>query len=187
MSPITPSKTLTLSEFLVIPVDDVACELIDGKAVPKMSPKLFHASLQKSLLILIDNWCQGSGRVYPEWAVVLKRQGKDWVPVPDLTYVSAERLPLDYREDDACPVLPELVIEIISPGQSFGELAEKATDYLTAGVDRVWIVDAQAKTITVFYPDAVPQTFKGERVIRDELLTGLDLSPKIVFQQAGII
>ena len=186
MSPITPSKSLTLSEFLALPNDDVACELIDGQVIPKMSPKLFHASLQKSLLILIDNWCQSSGRVYPEWAVVLKRQGRDWVPVPDLTYVSAKRLPLDYMEDDACPVLPELVIEIISPGQSFGEMVAKATDYLTAGVDRVWVVDAQAKTITVFYPDAFPQTFKGERVIRDELLPGLDLSPEIVFQQARV-
>ena len=90
MSSITPSKALTLSEFLALPNDDVACELIDGQVIPKMSPKLFHASLQKSLLLLIDNWCQSSGRVYPEWAVVLKRQGRDWVPVPDLFHFLVE-------------------------------------------------------------------------------------------------
>ena len=36
--------------------------------------------------------------------------------------------------DEACPVAPELVIEIISPGQTFGDLAEKSADYLQAGV-----------------------------------------------------
>jgi hypothetical protein len=35
---------LTLEEFLALPDDDVACELIDGQAVPKMSPKFFRGS-----------------------------------------------------------------------------------------------------------------------------------------------
>ncbi len=55
------------------------------------------------------------------------------MPVPDLLYVSYERLSRDWNEDEPCPVPPELVIEIISPGQSFGEMTEKATDYLTLG------------------------------------------------------
>ncbi|WP_277878045.1 Uma2 family endonuclease [Leptolyngbya sp. FACHB-261] len=47
--------------------------------------------------------------------------------------------------DEACPIAPELVIEIISPGQTFGEMTQKATDYLSAGVLRVWIVDPPFK------------------------------------------
>ncbi len=46
-------------------------------------------------------------------------------------------------------MLPDLVIEIISPEQSFGEMSAKATDYLDAGVMRVWIVDAKAIFMTV--------------------------------------
>ena len=38
---------LTLEEFLALPDDDVAYELIDGQAVPKMSPKFFHSTVQK--------------------------------------------------------------------------------------------------------------------------------------------
>jgi Uma2 family endonuclease len=49
-----------------------------------------------------------------------------------------------------CPALPQLVIEIISPSQSFGEMTSKATDYLRAGVDRVRVVDNQAPSVTVF-------------------------------------
>lgn len=127
----TTSK-LSLQEFLSLPESNDRCELVSGRLQPKMSPKYKHASLQGRLYRLIDDWCseQQCGRVCPEWGVILQRQGEDWVPVPDLTYVSYERLPASWEEDEPCPVVPELVIEIISPGQTFGELTEKATDYL---------------------------------------------------------
>lgn len=177
---------LSLEEFLKLPEDDVACELVDGKAIPKMSPKGFHAALQGALLILVQNWCKEKGRIYPEWALVLQRHGKDWVPVPDLTYISFKHLSEDWMKDEPCPTPPELAIEIISPGQTFGDLAEKASDYLAAGVSRVWVVDSKARSTTIFFPDASPQTKRGTDLFTDSLLEGLELSPQQIFQQAGL-
>lgn len=90
-------------------------------------------------------------------------------------------------QDEACPVAPELIIEIISPGQTFGEMTEKATDYLKAGVQRVWIIDTKAKTITIFYPDALPQTKRGTNSLEDSLFEGLEITPEQIFRQAGIL
>ncbi|AFZ20678.1 Uma2 family endonuclease [Allocoleopsis franciscana] len=177
---------LTLEEFLALPDNDVAYELIDGQAVPKMSPKFFHSSVQKALLLLLDPWSEDRGRIEPEWAVTLKRQGKDWVPAPDLLYISYERLPTDWLRDEACPTPCELAIEIISPGQTFGELTAKATDYLAAGVLRVWIVDTQARSITVFYPDAPPQTCTGTTSLADPIFPELQLTPEQIFRKAGL-
>ena len=177
---------LTLEEFLALPDNDVACELIDGQVVPKVSPKFFHSTVQKTLLILLDRWSEGRGRVEPEWSVILKRQGKDWVPTPDLLYISYERLPADWLKDEACPTPCELAIEIISPGQTFGELTTKATDYLAAGILRVWVIDTQAKSITVFYPDAPPQTFMGTMSLVDPIFPELQITPEQVFQKAGL-
>ncbi len=183
MSSITSTKILTLEEFLALPCDGVACELIDGQSVAKMSPQFLHSYTQKQLLLLLDSWAENRGRVLPEWAILLKRKRTDWVPVPDLTYISYQRLAADWMEDTPCPIPPELAIEIISPGQSFGKLAEKATDYLTAGVNRVWLVDPKAQTITVFYPDTVPKTFRDDQVITDQLLLNLEIIPKTIFKQ----
>lgn len=177
---------LTLSEFLSLPDTEVACELVAGQAIPKMSPKRFHAAIQTVLLNLLQAWGQERGWVYPEWAIVLKRQGENWVPVPDLTYVSYTRLAADWLLDEACPVAPELVVEIISPGQTFGEMVEKATDYLQAGVSRVWIVDARARSITVFYPDAPPRTYTKTSSMTDPLLENLQFTPQQLFQQARL-
>jgi Uma2 family endonuclease len=177
---------LTVEEFFALPAGNDRHELIDGEAVPKVSPKRFRAGTQKALLMLLNDWAQQHGHFYPEWATVLKRRGEDWVPVPDLTYISYARLARDWQEDAACPMPPDLAIEIISPDQSFGEMAEKATDYLTAGVQRAWVVDPRAQSITVFYPDAPPRTYTRDMVLMDALFEGLELAVQQVFAQANV-
>ncbi|EAW39018.1 Uma2 family endonuclease [Lyngbya sp. PCC 8106] len=184
---ITTKSQLTLEEFLALTETDLNYELVNGEAVPKMAPKRFHSRLTGTLYILLTEWCKNQGEVGIEWAVVLKRNNRDWVTIPDLLYISYTRLPLERFEDEACPVPPELAIEIISPDQTFGEISEKAIDYLNAGVLRVWVVDAKAKTITIFYPDAPPQTKRNEASLNDNLLEGITFNPQQIFQQAGIV
>ncbi|MEH2247313.1 Uma2 family endonuclease [Nostoc sp.] len=182
---------LTLEEFLALPEGDIIYELIDGEGVPKfkndeMAPKFFYSSITGALFILLSAWAQGKGRVVIEWAIKLTRNQQDWIPVADLTYISYNRLSADWLQDEACPVAPELVIEIISPGQTFPEMTEKATDYLKAKVQRVWIIDTRAKTITIFYPDILPQTKRGTDRLKDSLFEGLQITPQQIFQQARI-
>ncbi|HLO86273.1 MAG TPA: Uma2 family endonuclease [Nostocaceae cyanobacterium] len=179
-------KKLTLEEFLALPEGDVTYELVNGEVIPKMSPKLYHSRLTKVMLRLLEEWGKDKGEVGVEWAIILTRQGENWVPTPELLYVSDQRLAPDWVENEACPVPPELVIEIISPGQTFGQLAAKARDYLDAGVLRVWVVDSQARSITVFYPDAPPQTYMEDTPLIDSLFEGLEITSERVFQLARI-
>jgi Uma2 family endonuclease len=183
----TQLKTqLTLEEFLALPEGDITYELINGEVKPKMSPKRFHSRITGIIYTLINLWAQDRGEVDIEWAVKLMRNGKDWVPVPDLLYISYSRLSQDNIVDEACPVPPDLAIEIILPDQTFAEMAEKATDYLQAGVLRVWVIDAKAKAVTIFYPDAPPHTKRGNDSLADLLLEGITFTPQDIFQQAGI-
>jgi Uma2 family endonuclease len=66
-------------------------------------------------------------------------------------------------------------IEIISPRQTFGQITQKASYYLTGGVLQVWVVDPEAKSVTVFYPDRAPTTYMGDGVITDDLFPGLSI------------
>ncbi|GBE94640.1 Uma2 family endonuclease [Nostoc cycadae] len=179
---------LTLQEFLHLPSGegDTTYELVDGQAIPKMSPKKFHSKLTRVLLNLIEQLCGANGEVCPELAVSLTRRGRDWVPVPDILYISNERLPSDWEEEGVCSVPPDLVIEIISPGQTFGQMIAKAKDYLDAKVLRVWVIDSKARSITVFFPDAAPQTYMGDEILKDALFPGLEFTIEQVFLQAKI-
>ncbi|XHX76232.1 MAG: Uma2 family endonuclease [Stenomitos frigidus ULC029] len=179
---------LSLEEFLALPPneDDLTYELVDGQAIPKLSPKKNHLKLTRTLLYLLDAWSSGRGEVCPELAITLTRNSQSWVPTPDLLYIAKERLPVDWDDDGACSMPPNLAIEIISPGQTFGQLAAKARAYLDANVLRVWVVDSKARSITVFYPDAPPQTYMGDIPLTDTLFEGLAFTAEQVFQQAGI-
>ena len=178
---------LTLQEFLSLPQGDVNYEFVDGYAVAKVSPKFFHSASQRALLFLIYAWCKGKGRVAAEWAIILKFKGKDWAPIPDLTYISYERLPKSWQLNEACPVPPELVIEIISPGQTMKEFEDKAQDYFAAGVSRVWVVDPQAMSVRVFFSPDPSLIYTDNMLIVDPLLPGLELTVRQIFQEAELI
>ena len=180
------NKKLTLEEFLALPDNDVTYELVDGVAIPKMSPKRFHSRVTVALSLLLTECTQGKGEMGIEWAITLKRQGKDWCPVPDLLYISNQRLGDIPLADEPCRVPPELVIEIISPGQAFSDLSEKAVAYLNAGVKRVWLIDSQVKKVTIFYPDRPPQIKQGDDSLADEILPDLNITPQQIFSQAGL-
>ncbi len=77
------------------------------------------------------------------------------------------------------------MIEIISPGQTFGQMTQKATDYLLAGASRVWVVDTIAQSITVFQRDNLPQTFWSDGAIEDPLLPGFVLPVSSLFAKRG--
>ena len=158
-------------------------ELVNGEIITKVSSTSPHSRAQKRLLRLIDDWCVRTnlGEVNPEWPIALKRHGIDWAPVPDLTYISLQRVPADWDGQGLCPGIPELVVEIISPGQSFGSMTSKATDYLLAGVDRVLVVDNQAKSLTVFGAREFPQTFWINDTISDVLLPELVVAVADIF------
>ncbi len=181
---LTTTAKLTLQDFWALPPGETNYELIRGQAIPKMAAKKFHAAAQKVLLRLLDDWNQG--HVFPEWSASLRLEDENWVPCPDVTYISYARLPESWSENAACPLPPDLAIEIISPGQTFGQLAQKAEDYLTAGVQRVWVVDTQAQSITVFYPDRPTRTYRGTQTLEDNCLPGLVFTPQQVFERGRI-
>lgn len=113
------------------------------------------------------------------------RRRIDWAPVPDLAYISYERVPANWDGEGPCPGILELVVEIIFPGQTFGELTQKATDYLQARVDRVWVVDTKAQSVTIFRRDELPQTVKANEAISAPLLPGLEIPVFRLFAKAS--
>ena len=53
-------------------------------------------------------------------------------------------------------------------------------------MDRVWVVDAKAKQITVFYPNSPPKIKKGTDVLSDSLFPDLTITPQKIFAKAGL-
>ena len=102
-----------------------------------------------------------------------------------MTYISSDRVPLNWDGEGVCPGIPVLVVEILSLLQTFGQMTQKATDYLLTGIDRVWVVDTIASSVTVFQLASLPQTFWSDETIEDALLPGFVLLVSSLFAKKG--
>jgi Uma2 family endonuclease len=73
------------------------------------------------------------------------------VRIPDVAFTQWDRLP--GRRYPAAPVprlAPNLAIEVLSRSNTPGEMAVKRQDYFTAGVELVWEIDPDARTVAVY-------------------------------------
>jgi Uma2 family endonuclease len=106
---------------------------------------------------------------------------------PDVVYVRLSRLPNNEIPDGDVFVAPDLVVEVLSPGNSGSEVDEKLDEYITAGVSLVWIVNPDRKTIRVFRQDGTHRLFHANDLIDNEpALPGFRLVVSEVFPAAPV-
>lgn len=73
------------------------------------------------------------------------------VRIPDVAFVSRERLPGGHMPEQPVPALiPELAIEILSSTNTEQEMLQKRRDYFEAGVRLVWIINPDTRTVDQF-------------------------------------
>ncbi|PSB28684.1 hypothetical protein C7B70_20435 [Chlorogloea sp. CCALA 695] len=58
---------------------------------------------------------------------------------------------------------------------------------MKAGVLRAWVIDPETFSITVFSPDGVSKQLFGDTKIVDTLLPGLELTPKVIFEEVELL
>lgn len=96
------------------------------------------------------------GLIIYEMAFVLAYD-ENWIRgscTPDVLFLSAARWAAyqaahaDWREKPLL-IVPELVVEVISPTDRYSAIQTKVESYLTNGVQAVWIVDPERKRVTV--------------------------------------
>ena len=96
----------------------------------------------------------------------------DTVREPNVYYVSAERLPLNVRVQDYLEVMPELVVEIVSPNDSERDVREKIAMWLDNGVSMALEVRPAIRAVMVYCPGVPSVTLTG-----DDALDGGDVLP----------
>ena len=128
-------------------------ELIKGK-IFKMSPapNRFHQELTRDILLALSNFLQGKQcQVYmAPFDVRLPKKSnddKDIITVlqPDVCVV-CDPSKLDYR---GCIGAPDIIVEILSPGNNSKEMKNKYEVYEYACVKEYWVVSPQNQTFLI--------------------------------------
>jgi Uma2 family endonuclease len=90
------------------------------------------------------------GRMFMAETGFLIARDPDTVRAPDIAFIRSDHLPDDEPRETYWPGAPDLAVEVVSPGDTVGEVGEKVRDWLDAGSMAVWVVDPRAQTITVY-------------------------------------
>lgn len=166
--------------------DEQPFEMIAGEIFEISPTKKLHSTISKRIYdrILFHSLKNDLGQVYFETTYILD-DVSDWVAdsrVPDVSFYEQSRYEAyeaNYPDNDAKPfvLVPDLVVEVISPTDKFSNVAKKIGIYQSDSVRLIWIVDPQNQTITVYdvEQDAPQILKKGDSLHGGTVLAGFTM------------
>ena len=104
---------------------------------------------------------RGLGLVFAAETGFTLARNPDTVLAPDAAFLRAERIPASASPDGYWEMVPDLVVEVDSPGDTQREVAMKVTAYLRHGVQLVWVARPKRRTVVVHVPGAASRTLSA--------------------------
>jgi Uma2 family endonuclease len=156
----------TLDDLRRLPKDGRIYELVDG-AIVVTPAGMRHSSVSARITHVLAGFVlpRGVGEVYTEGVGIILPSGN--LRSPDASFVRTEKLPGGRSPVDYGALVPDLVVEVLSPGDSPRAVREKVAEYLRCGVPLVWIVDPGARS-TVHRAHAYTVELAGDAVVTGE-------------------
>jgi Uma2 family endonuclease len=142
------ASKLTYEDYVTLPNDGRRYEILDGELAVSPSPRTLHQRVAARLHFAMEAWLRQNrlGEIFiAPCDVILDRTT---VVVPDLVFVSQTRAAI--VTERAIEGSPDLIIEILSDSTERHDRGAKLKLYAQYGVDRYWIIDADARVLEVY-------------------------------------
>jgi Uma2 family endonuclease len=104
--------------------------------------------------------------------------------VPDISFLSRDNIPSDWNIEKPPPGVPDLAIEVISPGDDAQLVSRKTRTYLDKGSKQVWLVYPHLKEVHQYkasQPDTV-RIYRSGVIDTENLFPGLELTINAIFE-----
>ncbi len=169
---------ITPDEFMQLKIENA--ELVDGQIIEKMPTMFSHDKLVGIIFALIFAFVRkhNLGEVAAGGSF---KTGEDQVRVPDVSFISNQ----DLEGEDLDSYIqkpPTLAVEIISKNDTYGDVDDKADEFLAAGTQMVWIVNPRRRTVAVHTPDGLPVVYNiGDTIPGGAVFPGFELPVAEIF------
>ena len=145
-------RLLTADDLAKQPNDDTRYELVKG-VLRKMPPAGFEhgicaAEIGSRLNVHVKT--HQLGYVCGAETGFKIAQDPDTVRAPDAAFVRQASIERQGIVKGYWEGAPDLAIEVISPGDTYAEVAEKVEEWLTAGCTMVWVINPRRETVEVY-------------------------------------
>ncbi len=179
-------RTYTPEEFENLPEFEELYELVAGKLVKKPRPGDEHNTIARAIMKRYD-------RLVPDeklgklWSATTFDVGTGWLPIPDLGFMRAERVPP--TSPKSVKGVPDLVVEIHSPTDLRSKpereaTARKIADWQAVGVRLIWAINPRKREIEIYHPaqaKAVQILTINDELSGDEVIPGFRLKLSELF------
>ena len=177
----TAEKRYTVAEFYALP-DEMTdgCELVGGRLVKKqyyretengMTPGgLAHALMIAHCIRILDKFVEGrklgETLIRPAFLVGVNRSQ---IRKPDIALVAG---PAPTDPGAILALAPAPAVEISSSSDTAADLFNKVEEYLEAGVQLVWQLFPERRSVIAFWPDRAAVFRPGDTITADPALPG---------------
>ena len=171
---VTGAKTLTADDLLRLYSEGVRGELIRGEFHETMSAGVTHGKVVINVAGELRNFVRPRrlGSLMGSDTGILLERDPDTVREPDVAYISAERMSLGVDVPGYSEIVPDLVVEVVSPSDTQQEVNEKVRMWLSYGVRLVWAMYPSMRTVNVHTGSGASST-----LTEDGVLDGGDVLP----------
>lgn len=170
----TDAKRMTAGDLLRLSGEGVRGELIRGVLCETLPTGQEHGEIVMNLGASLKNFIKPRklGRLTGSDSGVWLERDPDTVREPDIAFFSSARMPLGMRVTGYAEVVPDLVVDVVSPNTSAREAHDKALMWLSYGVRLVWVVNPDERSVNVYSPGRAAFTLTD-----GDTLNGLDVLP----------
>jgi Uma2 family endonuclease len=164
-----------------VEVEKELCELVNGTLVAKPMGYL-ESRVAAALIEFLGAFVRLHKLGHVTGEAGMMRLSRGLVRMPDVAFVSLERLPKVPRQP--IPALaPDLAVEVLSKGNTAREMKRKVREYFAAGSRLVWLIDARTRTARVFHtPADATEISRGGTLSGGSVLPGFSLPLRKLFE-----
>ena len=181
----TAKKLLTADDLMALPDDGNRHELVKGELIEMPPPGVMHGIVVFAFGLLLSNFVRENNLpfVFTSEVGIYIEQDPDTVRAADFALISHERIrePLP-RRGYVAGLIPDLVVEVISPDYSATDAAARARMWIDSGVRLVLTAYIADQSIVANRADGTVQRFgASDTLTGDPVLPGFTCPVSDIF------
>ncbi|HXP85364.1 MAG TPA: Uma2 family endonuclease [Bryobacteraceae bacterium] len=161
---------LTAEEFDNYPFEeDKRYELDEGELIEMTRPAYKHNIVMPSVLVALVLYFRKNRLGEALLSENLYALSPNTRLAPDVAVILGDRR-AELLNAKVIPIIPDIVVEVLSPSETPRKVLRKLKRYFTAGVKEVWLIDPETKTAEIWTGPALPE---HELTVADALTSPL--------------
>lgn len=141
----------TSQDLELLPDNGSRYEIVNGELYVSKHPHVYHQIVCGKVVIALSHWSDQAQTGIPIFAPGIIFTNDNDV-VPDVIWISYERLATALKEDGKLHSSPELVVEVLSPGteNERRDREMKRKLYSRRGAEEYWVISWQERRLEVY-------------------------------------